>query len=93
MQAMETMDYSFIALQFLLFNVSKGFLIYHSNGVMEGRIQAMSRHMEGQDLGSLDLSKGKSKIVWLYAHIPMYVGLREISTYIWEKGIKVTYNK
>ena len=27
MQAMETMDYTFIALQFLPFNVSKGFLI------------------------------------------------------------------
>ena len=27
MQAMETMNYSFVSLQFLLFNVSKGFLI------------------------------------------------------------------
>ena len=31
-----TMDYSFFALQFLLFNVSNGFLIYHSKRVMEG---------------------------------------------------------
>ena len=33
-----TMDYSFFALQFLLFNVSKVFLIKHSKRVMEGRI-------------------------------------------------------
>ena len=32
MQAMATMDYSFVALQFLSFNVSKGFLIYTSKG-------------------------------------------------------------
>ena len=36
MQTMATMDYSLLALQFLLFNVSKGFLIYHSKMVMEG---------------------------------------------------------
>ena len=39
MQATATMDYSFLALQLLLFNVSKGFLIYYSKGVMEGNFE------------------------------------------------------
>ena len=32
--------------------------------------------------------KEKSKNIWIDAHILMYVGLRSISTYIREKGIK-----
>ena len=32
--------------------------------------------------------KENSKIIWTYAHIPMYVVLRVISAYIREKGIK-----
>ena len=32
--------------------------------------------------------KEKSKNIWPFAHIPMYVGLRVISTYILEKGFK-----
>ena len=32
--------------------------------------------------------KENSKNIWPFAHIPMYVGLRVISTYICEKGIK-----
>ena len=32
--------------------------------------------------------KENSKIIWPFAHIPMYAGLRFKSTYIGEKGIK-----
>ena len=32
--------------------------------------------------------KEKSKNIWTYAHIPMYMGLTVISMYIREKGIK-----
>ena len=32
--------------------------------------------------------KENSKIIWHFAHIPMYTGLRVKSTYIREKGIK-----
>ena len=32
--------------------------------------------------------KEKSKSIWTYAHIPLYAGLRSISMYIHEKGIK-----
>ena len=32
--------------------------------------------------------KENSKNIWIYAHIPMYMGLRVISVYICEKGIK-----
>ena len=53
------MDYSFLALQFLLLNVSKGFLIYLFNGVMEGQIQEISRHIEGQDTSDSNAHQGK----------------------------------
>ena len=43
---------------------------------MEGRIRAISRHMEGQELGYSDSYEENSKIIWTYAHISMYVGLR-----------------
>ena len=32
--------------------------------------------------------KEKSKHIWPFAHIPMYMGLGLISTYIHEKGVK-----
>ena len=44
--------------------------------------------MEGQDTSDSDSYKEKSKNIWTYAHIPMYEGLRLISAYICEKGIK-----
>ena len=75
-QTEATMDYSFFALQSLLFNVSKGFLIYQSTRVMEGRIRAISRHMEGKESGSFDSYEEKSKNIWTCAHILMYMGLR-----------------
>ena len=33
--------------------------------------------------------KENSKIIWPFAHIPMYAGLRVKSTYIHKKGIKI----
>ena len=41
--------------------------------------------MEGQETSDI---KEKSKNIWPFAHIPMYAGLRVISVYIHEKGIK-----
>ena len=58
-QSMTTMDYSFLPLQLLLLNVSKGFLIQLFNGVMEVQIQAISRHMVGQQTSDLDPHQGK----------------------------------
>ena len=45
-------------------------------------------HMEGQEISDLDPHQGKLQTIWPFAHIPMYVGLRVISMYIREKGIK-----
>ena len=44
--------------------------------------------MEGQETRYLDSYEENSKNICLYAHIPMYAGLRVISAYIREKGIK-----
>ena len=48
------MDYGFLALQFLPLNESKGFLIKFFNGVMEGQILVILRHMEGQETSDSD---------------------------------------
>ena len=48
----------------------------------------ISRHMEGQELGSLDSYDENSKNIWIYAHIPMYVGLRSKVAYTREYRIK-----
>ena len=37
--------------------------------------------------------KENSKNIWTYAHIPIYAGLRVISAYIREKGIKSHVHK
>ena len=58
-QATATMDYSFVSLQFLSFNVSKGFLVQCFNGVKKGQIRAISRHMEGQETSDSDPHQGK----------------------------------
>ena len=55
---------------------------------MEGQIRAISRHMECQETSDLDPHQGKLKNIWPFAHIPMYTGLRFISTYVREKGFK-----
>ena len=44
--------------------------------------------MEGQETSDLNPHQGKLQNIWTFAHIPMYMGLRVISTYIREKGIK-----
>ena len=53
---------------------------------MEGRIRAFSRNLEGLESTVSDSYEEKSKTIWIYAHIPMYVGLR---SRMW---LNVTYN-
>ena len=84
MQAMATMDYSFVALQFLPFNVSKGFLIYHSKGVMEGQIRAILRNMEGQKPSDSGTNEGKlQKYLDLCTH-PDVRGFK-VNTYVYTR--------
>ena len=69
------MDYSFDALNFLLspplFNVPMVPYIA-SQGIMKGRIRAISRYMEGQESYESDPSQGTVQKDLDYAHIPMY---------------------
>ena len=44
--------------------------------------------MEGQETSDSDPYQENSKNIWPFAHIPMYAGLRIISTYIRENGFK-----
>ena len=55
---------------------------------MECQIQAISRHIEGQETSESDPHQEKLQNYLAFAHIPMYVGLRVKSAYIREKGIK-----
>ena len=56
---------------------------------MEGQIQAISRHMEGQETSESDPHQRKTpKIIWPFAHISMYAVLGVKPAYIREKGIK-----
>ena len=83
------MDYSFLALQFLsssmypkgsLYSASMGWWKVkskRSQGIWKARRQVTQIHI-----------KEKSKNIWPFAHISMYAGLRSISAYIHEKGIK-----
>ena len=83
------MDYSFFALNSrIFFNVSKGFLIYLFNGEMKGRIQVISRHMEGQESSESDPCQGKLQKDLDFVHIPMYAVLEVKPTYIREKGLQ-----
>ena len=43
-----------------------------SQGIMKGRIRAISRNMEGQESYESDPSQGKLQKDLDYAHIPMY---------------------
>ena len=52
-----------------------------SQGIMKGRIRAISRHMEGQDSNESDPCQGKLQNDLDYAHIPMYVDI----------GVKLVY--
>ena len=45
--------------------------------------------MEGQETSDLDPHQGKLQNICPFAHIPMYMGLRVISTYICENGFKI----
>ena len=70
------------------FNVSKGFLIYLFNGVMEGRIRAISRHMEGQEINDSDPHQGKLQNHLAFCTHLDVCGFKGQSTYIREKRIK-----
>ena len=77
------MDYSFVTLNSLLcFQCLKGFLIYLFKGILKGRICAILRHMEGQELYESDPSQGKLQKDLDYVHIPMYTTIGVISTYV-----------
>ena len=47
--------------------------------------------MEGQDTRDSDSYEENSKNICLYAHIPMYAGLRSKAVYTHEYGFKVVY--
>ena len=53
-----------------------------SQGIMKGRIRAISRHMEGQESYESDPSQGKLQKDLDYAHIPMYTTIGGISAYV-----------
>ena len=76
------MDYSFFALNSLLLpSMYQGVLYIAFKGIMKGRIQAISRNMEGQESNETDPCQGKLQKDLDYAHIPMYMVL----------GVKPTY--
>ena len=49
---------------------------------MKGRIQAISRYMEGQDSNKSDPSQGKLQKDLDYAHIPMYATIGVKPAYV-----------
>ena len=53
-----------------------------SQGIMKGRIQTISSHMEGQESNELDPSQGKLQKDLDYVHIPMYATIGVISVYV-----------
>ena len=53
-----------------------------SQGIMKGRIRAISRNMEGQESYELDPSQGTLQKDLDYAHLPMYVTIGVISVYV-----------
>ena len=53
-----------------------------SKGILKGRIRAISRHMEGQELYESDPSQGNIQNVLDYVHIPMYATIGVISAYV-----------
>ena len=67
------MDYSFFALNSLYMpSMYEGVPYIASQGIMKGRIRAISRHMEGQESNESDPCQGKLQKDLDYAHIPMY---------------------
>ena len=58
-----------------------------SQGIMKGRIQVISRHMEGQELNESDPCQGKLPNDLDYAHIPMYMVIGVKPAYV--RGYRV----
>ena len=80
------MDYNSFALKALymfppLFNVPMVPYIA-SQGIMKGRIRAISRYMEGQESYESDPSQGTVQKDLDYAHIPMYATIGVKPTYV-----------
>ena len=59
-----------------------------SQGIMKGRIRAISRHMEGQESDESDPSQGKLQKDLDYAHIPTYVVIGDKPTYVHSYRVK-----
>ena len=55
---------------------------------MEGQIQAISRHMEGQETSDSVPHQEKPQNYLAFCTHPDFAGLRVISTYIRENGFK-----
>ena len=53
-----------------------------SQGILKGRIRAISRNMEGQESYESDPSQGMLQKDLDYVHIPMYVTIEGISVYV-----------
>ena len=53
-----------------------------SQRIIKGQIQAISRHMEGQESNESDPCQGKLQKDLDYAHIPMYAVIGEKAAYI-----------
>ena len=64
-----------------------------SQGIMKGRIRAISRHRESQESNDLDPCQGKLQKDLDYAHISMYVVLVVKPVYIRAYRLKIrVYN-
>ena len=60
-----------------------------SQGIMKGRIRAISRHMEGQESNELGPCQGKLQKDLDYAHIPMYVVIGVKPAYVRGYWVKI----
>ena len=60
-----------------------------SQGIMKGRIRAISRHMEGQESNESDPCQEKLQKDLDYAHIPMYAVIGDRSTYVRGYRVKI----
>ena len=59
---------------------------------MEGHIRAFSRNLEGQESSYSNSYEEKSKNIWTYTHIPMYVILRSNLRVHVSMGLKIAYS-
>ena len=60
-----------------------------SQGIMKGRIRAISRHMEGQELNESDPGHGKLQKDLDYAHILMYAVILGRPAYVRGYRVKI----